>query len=101
MKINYLQMKTFIDNLQRKVIFNFPPQRIISLVPSITALLFDLGLNDKIVGITKFCTYPEKLTKSKIKVGGTKNIDFKTIEKLNPDLIIANKEENTKDEILK
>ncbi len=94
-------MKTFVDNLQRKVTFNFPPQRIISLVPSITALLFDLGLNDKIVGITKFCTYPEMLTKSKIKVGGTKDIDFNTIEQLNPDLIIANKEENTKDEILK
>lgn len=71
-----------------------PPQRIISLVPSQTELLFDLGLGDRIVGLTKFCIHPNELVKQKAKIGGTKNFKFDVIDRLQPDLIIGNKEEN-------
>ncbi len=76
-----------------------PPKRIISLVPSLTELLSYFGLEDSVVGITKFCTYPSDWHSSKQIVGGTKNVNIAVIDSLNPDLIIANKEENTKEEI--
>ncbi len=75
------------------------PERIISLVPSQTELLYDLGLEDRVVGITKFCVHPQEWFKTKARVGGTKTLNFEKIENLNPDLIIANKEENTQSEI--
>ena len=78
---------------------NFP-KRIICLVPSITELLFDLGLRDEVVGITKFCVHPENWFRTKRRVGGTKNISFDIIRSLSPDLIIANKEENVKEQVL-
>lgn len=78
-----------------------PPQRIVSLVPSQTELLFDLGLDDRVVGITKFCVRPEKWKKSKPVVGGTKNFHFDAIENLHPDLIIGNKEENYEEGIVR
>lgn len=73
--------------------------RIVSLVPSQTELLYDLGLDEEVVGITKFCVHPEQWFLSKAKVGGTKNIKIEIIHHLKPDLIIANKEENTKEQI--
>jgi len=73
--------------------------RIISLVPSQTELLYDLGLDEQVIGITKFCVHPEQWFRSKTRVGGTKKINIEIIHKLTPDLIIANKEENTKDQI--
>jgi ABC-type Fe3+-hydroxamate transport system substrate-binding protein len=73
--------------------------RIISLVPSQTELLFDLGLDSEVVGITKFCIHPKAWFKTKTRVGGTKNLNMKTIHALEPDLIIANKEENVKEQI--
>jgi len=73
--------------------------RIVSLVPSITELLHYLELNEEVVGITKFCIHPESWFRNKIRVGGTKNIDIQIIEYLKPDLIIANKEENVKDQV--
>jgi ABC-type Fe3+-hydroxamate transport system substrate-binding protein len=76
------------------------PQRIVSLVPSQTELLFDLGLNHEVVGITKFCIHPEQWLQSKKIVGGTKNIHLDVIRALKPDLIIANKEENVEKDIL-
>jgi ABC-type Fe3+-hydroxamate transport system substrate-binding protein len=82
-----------VDQLGARVDID-SPQRIISLVPSQTELLYDLGLEHRVVGITKFCVHPEKWHKSKTIVGGTKNFHFDTIEKLYPDLIIGNKEEN-------
>jgi ABC-type Fe3+-hydroxamate transport system substrate-binding protein len=75
------------------------PARIISLVPSLTELLFDLGLEEEVTGITKFCVRPEQWFRSKTRVGGTKNIKMEIIHQLKPDLIIANKEENTKEQI--
>ncbi|MFM1932060.1 MAG: hypothetical protein RL226_1363 [Bacteroidota bacterium] len=76
-----------------------PPQRIISLVPSQTELLFDLGLEKEVVGITKFCVRPEKKWKEVARIGGTKNVRFENVKRLQPDLIIANKEENDKAQI--
>jgi ABC-type Fe3+-hydroxamate transport system substrate-binding protein len=87
------------DQLGRRVAVPFPPQRIVSLVPSQTELLFDLGLGNKVVSVTKFCIHPaEARTKSTI-IGGTKNFDFDKIAALKPDLIIGNKEENYQDGI--
>lgn len=84
----------FTDHLNRTIFLPKPPERIISLVPSQTELLVDLGLEEKIVGVTKFCVHPGHLRKSKTIVGGTKNYRLDVIESLNPDLIIGNKEEN-------
>ncbi|QNF35858.1 ABC transporter substrate-binding protein [Adhaeribacter swui] len=70
------------------------PKRIISLVPSQTELLFDLGLEDRVAGITKFCIHPAEQIKNKPKIGGTKNFNFEEIAALKPDMIIGNKEEN-------
>jgi ABC-type Fe3+-hydroxamate transport system substrate-binding protein len=87
-------LKIFTDHLFQKVKISFPPQRIISLVPSQTELLFYLGLSGQVVGITKFCVHPAEGFTTKTKVGGTKNFRFDVIDQLNPDLIIGNKEEN-------
>jgi ABC-type Fe3+-hydroxamate transport system substrate-binding protein len=75
------------------------PSRIISLVPSQTELLFDLGLEKEIVGITKFCIHPKGKVENVPIVGGTKKFNFEKIAGLNPDLIIGNKEENYKEGI--
>jgi ABC-type Fe3+-hydroxamate transport system substrate-binding protein len=82
------------DQLNRIIFLPKPPKRIISLVPSQTELLVDLGLEDRIVGVTKFCIHPTDLRKRKTIVGGTKNYRFEVIDSLSPDLIIGNKEEN-------
>ncbi|MGC4036229.1 MAG: helical backbone metal receptor [Chitinophagaceae bacterium] len=74
--------------------------RIISVVPSLTELLSDLNLNDEVIGITKFCIRPKHWYNSKIKIGGTKNLHLQQISQLKPDLIIANKEENEKEQVL-
>ena len=81
------------------VSINYPPIRIISLVPSQTELLFYLGLGERVVGITKFCIHPSEWFRTKKRVGGTKTIHADRIRELNPDLVIANKEENTKEQI--
>jgi ABC-type Fe3+-hydroxamate transport system substrate-binding protein len=85
---------TFTDQLGNKIQLERTPQRIVSLVPSQTELLLDLGLENRVVGITKFCIHPKVQVKSIPKVGGTKNFDFDLIHQLQPDLIIGNKEEN-------
>ena len=77
----------------------YTPSNIISLVPSQTELLFDLGLDKEVNGITKFCFHPAEWRKTKTIVGGTKNINTAVIKKLHPDLIIANKEENRQDQV--
>ena len=77
--------------------FERTPKRIVSLVPSQTELLFDLGLEESIVGITKFCVHPFHFKSTKKIVGGTKKIHFEKIRLLQPDIIICNKEENTKE----
>jgi ABC-type Fe3+-hydroxamate transport system substrate-binding protein len=92
-------MPVFIDQMMRKVEISSSPMRIISLVPSQTELLYDLGLNDEVVGITKFCIHPKPWLKEKNIVGGTKQLNHQKIESLKPDLIIGNKEENSKNDI--
>ena len=91
--------RTFTDQMGRIVSVPYPPQQIVSLVPSQTELLFDLGLNREIVGITKFCIHPKDKFKSTAKVGGTKKLNLQKIRSLNPDLIIGNKEENEQGQI--
>jgi len=80
--------------MHRKVEVPKIPQRIISLVPSQTELLYYLGLTDEVVGQTIFCVHPEAMHATKPRVGGTKKINFEKIKELQPDLIIGNKEEN-------
>ncbi len=87
------------DMMGRSLTLNGPPNRIICLVPSLSELLYSLKLKEKVVGISKFCIHPEEWHKEKVKVGGTKKVNFKIIKQLQPDLIIANKEENNEEDI--
>lgn len=89
----------YIDQLGRSINLVSTPTRIISLVPSITELLYDLDLFENIVGRTKFCVHPTAALRTIPKIGGTKNVNFDRIAALKPDLIIANKEENDKNQI--
>lgn len=74
--------------------------KIISLVPSFTELLFDLNLGAEVIGVTRFCIHPKEKTRLITKIGGTKSLKIERILDLKPDLIIANKEENSKEDIL-
>jgi len=87
----------FKDQLNRSVELTSVPKRIISLVPSQTELLVDLGLEDSIIGVTKFCVHPIHLRKAKTIVGGTKQVHYDKIKALQPDIILCNKEENSKE----
>lgn len=89
--------KVFIDQIGSTVTLTATPKRIVSIVPSQTELLFDLGLEDSLVGITKFCVHPYHLKSTKKIVGGTKKVHYERIRLLQPDIIIANKEENTEE----
>lgn len=89
----------YVDQLNRTIFLAHPPQRIVSLVPSQTELLYDLGLGDRIVGQTIFCIHPKKAFKKATKIGGTKKLQIEKIIALQPDLIIANKEENDQAQI--
>lgn len=90
---------TVIDQMGRCVEVPVSPRRIISLVPSQTELLASLGLEEEVVGITKFCVHPRRWYHSKTKIGGTKQLRMEVVERLQPDLIIGNKEENEKAQI--
>ncbi len=92
-------MATFYDQLHRSLNLPTTPKRIISVVPSQTELLFYLGLEKEVIGITKFCIHPADKFKVTTKVGGTKQLDIKLIKELKPDIIIANKEENERSQI--
>lgn len=83
----------------REVTLAATPRRIVSVVPSQTELLCDLGLEEEVVGITKFCVHPERWFRTKERVGGTKQLNLEKIAALQPDLILANKEENEKEQI--
>jgi ABC-type Fe3+-hydroxamate transport system substrate-binding protein len=89
-------LKQFKDQLGGTIFLAGTPRRIISLVPSQTELLFDLGLDKEVIGITRFCIHPKEKCAKKIKIGGTKSFNFDLIDKLKPDLILGNKEENYK-----
>lgn len=80
-------------NLEKK------PERIISIVPSQSEFLWDIGVRKELVGITKFCIHPYEMFGTVERVGGTKNLDFQKIRALKPDLIIGNKEENDRGQV--
>lgn len=93
-------MFTSIDQTGETVtLHGHPAKRIISLVPSQTELLHYLGLEDEVVGITKFCVHPRQWFEHKKRVGGTKSLHLDTVADLSPDLIIGNKEENIRTEV--
>jgi ABC-type Fe3+-hydroxamate transport system substrate-binding protein len=92
-------MPDYIDQTGHSITLKHPPERIVSLVPSQTELLYYLGLDKEVVGITKFCIHPDKWFRSKCRVGGTKQIKMDLIHDLKPDLILANKEENVKEQV--
>ncbi|MBA4053910.1 MAG: cobalamin-binding protein [Marivirga sp.] len=96
-----MAVRSFFDQMGYEVPVSYPPRRIISLVPSQTELLFDLGLQQEVLGITKFCIHPSGWLKEKTIIGGTKNFNADAIDRLQPDLIIGNKEENYREGIEK
>ena len=95
-----MALRKVVDQMGREVMVPKRPLRILSLVPSQTELLFDLGLDDEIVGRTKFCVHPAAKVTDKPSIGGTKKFRFDVIDKLQPDLILGNKEENYEEGIL-
>ena len=88
--------KTIKDQLNRIIHLKETPKRIVSLVPSQTELLCDLGLESSLIGVTKFCVHPNHIRADVTVVGGTKQIHLDKIKALQPDIILCNKEENTK-----
>lgn len=89
-----------IDQLGKSIHLPQAPLRIVSLVPSQTELLFDLGLDREVLGITKFCVHPDSWFRNKTRVGGTKKLNIELIRSLQPNLVIANKEENTIEDVI-
>lgn len=94
-------MTDFKDQIGRNISIPTSNFRIVSLVPSITELICDLGLRENLVGITKFCVHPENIRKEIKVVGGTKKVHISKIQDLHPNIILCNKEENTEEMILK
>ncbi|MBX9782259.1 MAG: helical backbone metal receptor [Chitinophagaceae bacterium] len=92
-------MSMNVQHQTGKFLFTPPPRRIVSLVPSITELLYDLELQEEVAGITKFCVHPKQWFQTKTRIGGTKSIHPEKIKLLSPDLIFANKEENVKEQV--
>ena len=92
-------MISVTDQMGQEIELQKPAARIISLVPSQTELLYDLGFKDEVLAITKFCIHPKEWFATKPRIGGTKNLNISEISSLNPDLIIGNKEENVKEQI--
>lgn len=88
-----------IDQMNQTIRLQTPAKRIVSLVPSQTEFLHAIGCADELIGLTKFCVHPIEWHQTKIRVGGTKNLNLETIRNLQPDLIIGNKEENSKEDI--
>ncbi|MFK7895593.1 MAG: cobalamin-binding protein [Myxococcota bacterium] len=70
-------------------------RRIVSLVPSLSEALVSLGMSSRLVGVTSYCVHPEAAFRSLPKLGGTKDADVEAIAETQPDLVIANQEENT------
>lgn len=88
-------MRVVHDALGRELIVHAAPRRIVSLVPSLTELLADLELGERVVGLTTFCVRPPGWREQKTRIGGTKRVNLERVRTLKPDLILANQEENT------
>jgi iron complex transport system substrate-binding protein len=94
--ISYSTERTFKDEVGREVAIPFPPKRIVSLAPNITEVLFGLGLDKEIVGVSIHCNFPEE-AKTKIRVGSYISLDYEKMTSVKPDLIIATGVGNTRD----
>lgn len=90
-------MRTVTDHLGREVNYAFPPKRIVSFAPAITETMYRLNLDKEVVGRTGFCIHPKGRVEHAKKVGGTKQVKIDRVHELQPDLIIVEKEENTKE----
>lgn len=95
-----MSIRSFTDQMGNQVQIGSDIKRIVSLVPSQTHFLYTLGLENQIVGRTKFCIHPSDKVKQAQIIGGTKSLKINKILDLKPDIIIGNKEENVKEEIL-
>lgn len=93
------ETRKIVDQMGKMVEVKSTISSIVSLVPSQTELLVDLGLRDRLVGVTKFCVHPKGLKQEITQVGGPKSLKMEVIRQLNPDVIIGNKEENLESEI--
>jgi iron complex transport system substrate-binding protein len=93
---SYSATQKFKDEVGREVAFSFPPKRIVSLAPNITEILFGLGLDEEVVGVSIHCNFPEK-AKTKVKVGSYISLDYEKITSLKPNLIVATAAGNTRD----
>lgn len=93
-----MEQSTYVYQMDAPV--SRPPQRVISLVPSVTESLFDLGLSQRLIAVTDYCVYPAEGVAQLPKIGGTKNPDVQRIIEMRPDLVIANQEENRKEDVL-
>lgn len=89
----------FTDALGRPFQVSSPPQRIVSLVPSLTEALFAFGLGQRVAGVTRYCVEPADGVAGKPKIGGTKNVDIAAVKALEADLVLANVEENTREDV--
>ena len=87
------------DQTGRTMVIPSTPGRIVSMVPSQTELLHTLGLEEEVVGLTRFCIHPEEWRRTKTRIGGTKDADVQRIRSLQPDLVLANKEENRRETV--
>jgi ABC-type Fe3+-hydroxamate transport system substrate-binding protein len=92
-------MAIYTDQSGNSITLAFAPQRIVSLVPSQTELLYELELDKEVIGITKYCVHPGQWFRNKTRIGGTKAVHIEQVKALKPHLIIANKEENIKEQI--
>jgi len=92
-------MSTYIDGLYRNIEVKTAPKSVVSIVPSLTETLFTFGASDIVTGVTNFCVEPAEALKSKVTVGGTKTLDIEVVKGLEPDLVIANAEENREEDI--
>jgi ABC-type Fe3+-hydroxamate transport system substrate-binding protein len=93
--------RTFVDAVGRRVQIPQNPQRLVSLVPSITETLFCFGRGPQVVGLTDYCTEPATEVRQKTTIGGTKNPDVGKILSLAPQLVFAVAEENRRDDVEK
>lgn len=94
-----ISARTVLDQMGREVTVPMQPQRVVSLVPSQTELLFDLGMESRVAGVTRYCLHPPRAREIAADIGGSKRVSLKKIAALEPDLIIGNKEENDRETI--
>ena len=92
-------MPSFTDSTGTTIHLTTAPRRIVSLVPSQTELLHALGLEEEVVGITRFCVHPTEWFRNKTRIGGTKDVQVQKLLSLQPNLVIANKEENIREQV--